>query len=154
MLQFRCPDKPIQTTPKVVQTLNENEWIASWKYDGWRLNIYYDDKGQLVRVLPQDIAGLFDIQMPDFGSTFSNFTKAQDMKDILVACLQNPDALAASGIGIKPLLTRYFWLIGLKNASEFTAQAPPQIQVMPDQQILQQAAAGNIQPMPQAGGPM
>ena len=44
-LKFRHPDKPIETTSAVVRTLNETEWLAQSKYDGWRLPIYigYDN---------------------------------------------------------------------------------------------------------------
>lgn len=78
MLQFRCPDKPIQTTPKVVQTLNENEWIASWKYDGWRLNIYYDDKGQ-VQCLSRQANEMNKISRAKFSPHFS-----EDLAQLLI----------------------------------------------------------------------
>ena len=40
MLRFRYPDKPIETTPEVVQRMNDADWIAQSKYDGWRLQAY------------------------------------------------------------------------------------------------------------------
>lgn len=44
---FRYPDKPIETTPEVVRSLPENEWLAQEKYDGWRLQAYFDGPGHV-----------------------------------------------------------------------------------------------------------
>ena len=44
---FRFPDKPIETTPEVVGSLPENEWIAQEKYDGWRMESYFDGPGHV-----------------------------------------------------------------------------------------------------------
>ncbi len=42
---FRYPDKPIETTPEVVQGLDPSKWICNAKYDGWRLETYFDGPG-------------------------------------------------------------------------------------------------------------
>jgi len=42
---FRYPDKPIETTPDVVSTLSSKLWLAQVKYDGWRLQAYFDGPG-------------------------------------------------------------------------------------------------------------
>lgn len=113
---------------------------------------FADVQGKLVRVQPADLAGQFDISVPDLGSGFSNYTKAQDMKDILVAMMQNPQMAQVSGIDINKLLAQYFWLIGMKNAYEITK--PMQVQVLPDQQIAAQAQAGNLVPTAPPAGVM
>lgn len=103
---------------------------------------YADIVGRLVEVAPEDLNGQFDIQVPDLGSAASNYSKAQDMKEILVSMLQNPQAAQVAGIDMKKFLSQYFWMIGLKNAAEF--MSPMQVQVMPDAAIAAQAQAGNL----------
>lgn len=44
---FRHPDKPIETTPKVVAKLPSKLWLAQAKYDGWRLQAYFDGPGHV-----------------------------------------------------------------------------------------------------------
>lgn len=47
MLSFRYPDKPVDITPKLLSSLNEREWLCNAKYDGWRLQVYVDEAGQI-----------------------------------------------------------------------------------------------------------
>lgn len=42
---FRYADKPIETTPNVVTKLSSKLWLAQAKYDGWRLQTYFDGPG-------------------------------------------------------------------------------------------------------------
>lgn len=44
MLDWRCPDKPIECSPEFVMGLAEQQWTAEGKYDGWRTLVYIDDK--------------------------------------------------------------------------------------------------------------
>ena len=44
---FRYPDKPIDTTPKVIEGLDPSKWICNAKYDGWRLETYADGPGHV-----------------------------------------------------------------------------------------------------------
>lgn len=44
---FRFPDKPVETTPDVVKGLDPSKWIAQEKYDGWRLESYFDGPGHV-----------------------------------------------------------------------------------------------------------
>ena len=44
---FRFPDKPIETTPDVVEALNPSQWICNAKYDGYRLLSYFDGPGHV-----------------------------------------------------------------------------------------------------------
>ena len=44
---FRFPDKPIETTPDVVAGLSGKLWLAQAKYDGWRLESYFDGPGHV-----------------------------------------------------------------------------------------------------------
>ncbi len=44
---FRFPDKPIETTPDVVAGLDPSKWICNAKYDGWRLESYFDGPGHV-----------------------------------------------------------------------------------------------------------
>lgn len=41
-MDFRYPDKPTTATPEAIAKLRECDYIAQWKYDGWRLQIYND----------------------------------------------------------------------------------------------------------------
>lgn len=45
--KFRYPDKPIETTPDVIRTLSSKLWLAQAKYDGWRLQGYFNGTGQV-----------------------------------------------------------------------------------------------------------
>ena len=44
---FRYPDKPIETTPSVIASLSPKLWLAQAKYDGWRLESYFDGPGHV-----------------------------------------------------------------------------------------------------------
>lgn len=44
---FRYPDKPFETSPAVVGSLDTDQWITQKKYDGWRLQVYYDGPNQV-----------------------------------------------------------------------------------------------------------
>jgi len=44
---FRFPDKPVETSPAVVASLIEQDWICNAKYDGWRVQIYIDGPGHV-----------------------------------------------------------------------------------------------------------
>ena len=39
---FRYPDKPIRATPAVLDTFADGDWLAQFKYDGWRDLIRWD----------------------------------------------------------------------------------------------------------------
>ncbi len=39
VLKFRYPDKPVETTPSVVESLSPLGWLAQAKYDGWRMPV-------------------------------------------------------------------------------------------------------------------
>lgn len=65
MLQFRYPDKPLETTPEIVIKLSTSEWIGQAKYDGWRLNLYFDG-GHKVRCLTRQANDLHKINSTKF----------------------------------------------------------------------------------------
>lgn len=44
IMDWRYPDKPMSTTPCVVEALREEEWLGQNKYDGWNASIYSDGK--------------------------------------------------------------------------------------------------------------
>jgi len=46
-LIFRYPDKPFETSPTVVESLDPDQWICNVKYDGWRLQVYIDGPGDV-----------------------------------------------------------------------------------------------------------
>jgi ATP-dependent DNA ligase len=44
---FTYPDKPVQAGPLILPGLGGQDWLAQFKYDGWRTLIYKDHAGQL-----------------------------------------------------------------------------------------------------------
>ena len=42
---FRYPDKPTPSSAPVLATLRPNDWIAQYKYDGWRCLLYRGEAG-------------------------------------------------------------------------------------------------------------
>ncbi len=69
MLKFRYPDKPIETAPQVVEKLIQSDWICNAKYDGWRLQVYYDGPNQ-VRCLSRLGRSMATIPGACFDDTF------------------------------------------------------------------------------------
>lgn len=44
---FTYPDKPVQAGPLILPALQAGDWLAQFKYDGWRTLIYKDQAGML-----------------------------------------------------------------------------------------------------------
>jgi hypothetical protein len=72
-LNFRYPDKPVECTPDfVVEEIDESEWLAQDKYDGWCMPVFFDgvtairclsSKGRML----EDIAhAKFDMELQDW----------------------------------------------------------------------------------------
>lgn len=120
---------------------------------------YYDSSAKLKRVgslaleagerfmnvSPEDITGFFDLVPVDGTLPVDRMAQANLWKEMMGNLRMMPPQVAAQYDW-----TRIFaWvaqLAGLKNINQF------KIQVLPDQQLQQQAGAGNVIPMPPRGG--
>ena len=64
MSNFRYPDKPTLSTLDAISHLSEQDYIGQCKYDGWRLQMIYDDKWHIFTRTGKDIKDVPNIKMP------------------------------------------------------------------------------------------
>jgi hypothetical protein len=88
---------------------------------------------------PQMIAGFFDFVPVDGTMPVDRFAQVNLWQQLLGNLARVPGAL--QGYDMMKIFAFVAQLGGLKNVNRF------RVQVMPDQQVVQQAAAGNVVPM-------
>lgn len=108
-------------------------------------NLALDAGQQFINVTRESIAGYYDFINVDGTMPVDRMAQANLWKEIMANATRMP----------QQVLMQYDWarifgwaasLSGLKNIQNF------KVQVMPDQQLQQQAQAGNVIPMPSQGG--
>ena len=125
---------------------NSQQW-----YDGeMKLRIVRDlamSDPEFIVVRPEDITGFYDFVPVDGTLPIDRFAQANLWKEVLLGLGQMPQIAAQYDIaGIFSWMAQ---LAGLKNITQF------RIRTMPDEQVMQQAQAGNLRPVPkgaQSGG--
>lgn len=100
-------------------------------------------------VNPNDIQGFYDFVQVDGSLPVDRFAQVALWKDLLATLRVAPEI--AMRYDVAKMFAWVAQLAGLKNINQFEHV---QVQVSPDQQIAQQAAAGNIVPMRGAPGGM
>lgn len=100
---------------------------------------------RFVNVSPQDIAGFYDFVPVDGTLPIDRMAQANLWKEILGGIRMMPMAIQ-TGYDWGRIFPWVASLGGLKNITQFRVQA------VPDEQLGQQAAAGNVIPMPQRPG--
>lgn len=101
---------------------------------------------------PEDIQGLFDYPVRDVNLPIKPSDNAEIWVEVFQAAGNNP--FISQQIDIWWIFKNMCESLGIKNIDDARLVQPgmmplPNYQVMPDQQIAQQAQAGNIMPMPQ-----
>lgn len=97
-----------------------------------------------VNVTPQDIAGAYDMVPVDGTLPIDRFAQANLWKEILMGMAQMPQIAMAYDLG--GIFSWMAQLAGLKNITQFKLKP----QVLPDEEVARQAAAGNLEEV--AGG--
>jgi len=78
-MQFRYPDKPIETTPEFFKPdADHSHWIAQRKYDGWRMEVFVD--GQL-RCLSRSNKTIRDAFRGTIPSNFEQIIESMNLPD-------------------------------------------------------------------------
>lgn len=101
-------------------------------------------------IAPEDIQGLFDFPLIDPSQPLDPVRWAQTWMQISQMAIQNP-ALAQS-VNHVALFKQVAQSMSIADISRFLL--PQSVQVMPDQQVQQQAQAGNLVPQPPNPGDM
>ena len=67
IIEFRYPDKPIETAPSVVAGLQTHDWIVQPKFDGWRTGIYLtNNEVSFITRVGNDLRNkIKSVQIPD-----------------------------------------------------------------------------------------
>jgi len=80
--------------------------------------------------------------------------RATVLSDVFKICMGNPEMAQVLGLNIVPLFKDIMALQGINNISDYSmqqAQAPGQVQVVPDQQLQQMVGNGQVEPVNVAG---
>jgi len=80
--------------------------------------------------------------------------RATVLSDVFKICMGNPEMAQVLGLNIVPLFKDIMALQGINNISDYSmqqAQAPGQVQVVPDQQVQQMVGNGQVEPVNVAG---
>lgn len=106
-------------------------------------------QGGLLQVSPYDLQGMFDLKIQDGTLPPDPSRFAEVWKEIFVSLTQNPlilQAFQAQGkqFRLDTLFKHVVETMGVRNFDQFFEPVPPQ--VVPDQQFLDQAHAGNYVP--------
>jgi hypothetical protein len=101
-----------------------------------------------VMISPEDIQGQFDFPIFDASSPLDPIRYAQAWMQIAQMGLQNPSV--APYLDHMSLFKQVVHSMGITDIARFIL--PPQMQVMPDQQVQQQEQQGNLVPMPGQNG--
>lgn len=94
----------------------------------------------------KDLVGSYDFKMLDMALPSEKEYKASQLQEILTASLSNPQAAQVFGLNPTQLFHEILNLRGLDYVRAMAAQAPAQAQVLPDDQVRQMAAEGQIVP--------
>ena len=89
--------------------------------------------------------------------TVNQTDNIQGLSKVMEIALQNPDFMARSlsGLDLPNMMIQFLRKSGVQDIHEFKLQGgqAPGVQVMPNEQVQQQAQAGNLVPMEQMQGP-
>lgn len=115
-----------------------------------------DAGDRFINVSPDDIAGFFDLVPVDGTLPVDRMAQANLWKEILIGTRNMPPQIV-QGYDWMRIFAWSAQLAGLKNINNFKVQAPGMpgvggmpmnMQVVPDQQLADQAQRGNVIPMP------
>lgn len=142
--------------PLVMQMLRNNQTFL----DGQVLQLrepYATMFGQpAIEVTPDMLQGEFNIPLGELGIPSDQQAEAMAMKELLMQGIQSGAAASVfQNFPWDTLFARFLWRTGIKDLHTFgmtidgLARSQPQMQVMPDDQVMAQAQQGNLMP----GGP-
>jgi hypothetical protein len=102
---------------------------------------------QDVSVAPQMLQGRFTIPWLEGGLPSDKLMEANTLRELLTTGMQSGAAAPIlQQMNWLALYVRFLNVLGIRNVQDFLAPAP-QMQVMPDEQVQQQAQSGQLQPM-------
>lgn len=99
------------------------------------------DVAQFLTVNKSHLVGNYDFLPLDTTQPSQKQDRAQILQDLLMQCVQNPQALVMFGIDVNAILQETLTLLGIRNPERFKLQATQQQALMQAAQML--LAAGN-----------